>query len=102
MTRKLACAAAAALLVACGGAAAETAPLAGDLPRGYHADPTPQDRYRTSIKQAGAALREALDECRARLRPEDHPSCEREARVQHRNDMARARTRLFHEFAALP
>jgi hypothetical protein len=64
----------------------------GDPARWSIPDETPQQRYRTSMKEAGAALAEALRECRAA--GADRKSCEAEARAQYQSDAARAKARL--------
>lgn len=60
----------------------------GDPSRWYEPSDTPAKRYAQHMKEAGAALKEAIAECRnlpART------ECEREARSQYRIDTARAR-----------
>jgi hypothetical protein len=70
--------------------------LPGDPPRWYVPNVTPQDRYNTSVKEAAAALKEALDECRATASAD----CVRAAREQHRSDVAAATARLAQERVA--
>ena len=63
----------------------------GDPARGYIAAETPARKYQALMKEAGAALEEALGECRAAV---DRRACEREAREIYRSDIAEARTVL--------
>ena len=61
----------------------------GDPARWYVAADTPTRKYQKLMKEAGAALKEALGECRAAV---DRRACEREAREIFRSDVAKART----------
>jgi hypothetical protein len=62
---------------------------AGDPPRWYIPADTPAQKYAVSMKEAGAALKEALDECRRGSA--DRKACEQEARDQWRHDVRIAR-----------
>lgn len=64
----------------------------GDPARWYVPADTPQLKYETQVKEARAALGEALKECRA-LR-EDRATCVAQARAEHRRDMEDARSVL--------
>ena len=61
----------------------------GDPARWYQPADTPQRRHENAMKEATAALAEALKECRA-LR-EGRSECEAEARARHEEDVERAR-----------
>ena len=61
----------------------------GDPARWYQPADTPQEKYRTDMKEAVAALAEALKECRAE--PAGRKECEAAARRQHQDDVERAR-----------
>ena len=61
----------------------------GDPARWYQPADTPQEKYRTAMKEAVAALAEALKECRAQ--PAMRKECEVAARREHQNDVERAR-----------
>jgi len=65
-------------------------PQPGDPARWYQPDVTASDHYRTAMKEAGAALKEALDECRPQARAE-REACVREARERYRADVETAR-----------
>ncbi len=73
-------------------ASAQTMP-AKDPPQWHTEDTTPQMRYQTSKKEAGAALEEARKECRT-LRGSEAAACNREARNNYEKDMAEARKQL--------
>ena len=60
----------------------------GDPRRWDEPADTPQKRHQTAVKEAGAALAEALRDCRAA--GTQRKACEDDARRQHREDMARA------------
>ena len=60
----------------------------GDPARWYEPADTPQKRHDTAMKEATAALAEALKECRAMT---ERKACEAEARRQHAADRERAR-----------
>lgn len=64
-----------------------------DPPRWTHEDMTPQARYQTSKKEADAAYRVAVAECKTVSRA-DRNSCMREARENRQSDLAEARRRL--------
>lgn len=64
-----------------------------DPPRWTHEDMTPQARYQTSKKEADAAYRAAVAECKAMSRA-DRNSCMREARDNHQADLSEAKRRL--------
>lgn len=63
----------------------------GEPARRYIAADTPARKYQTLMKEAGAAFKEALGECRAAV---DRRACERVAREIFRSDIAKARTAL--------
>ena len=65
-------------------------PQPGDPARWYQPDVSAQDHYRTAMKEAGAALNEALGECRQKAQGERAP-CVREARERYRTDVEAAR-----------
>ena len=60
----------------------------GDPSRWYEPADTPRKLYETAQKEVRAALAEALKECRA---APARAECEKAAREQARNDLARAR-----------
>lgn len=60
-----------------------------DHARWYVADTTPQARYQTSTKEAGAAYQESLAECRIMPRTEK-AACTKDADANYRSDMAGA------------
>ncbi len=64
-----------------------------DPPRWSTEDITPQARYQTAKKEAGAALEESRRECRSLTVPERN-ACMKEAQAQFVNDMAAARKEL--------
>lgn len=59
------------------------------LERGAHPDSTPEQRYRTAIREAGGGLKLALAMCREQAGA--RASCERQARATYQQDMAFAR-----------
>src|ERR1700759_2205274 len=61
----------------------------GDPARWYVPADTPQLKYEALVKEARAALGEAMKECRAN--PASRSSCEAEARAQYRRDLDDAR-----------
>lgn len=61
----------------------------GDPARWSQPADTPQRRHEAAMKEAGAALAEALKECRARQ--SQRKECEAEARGRHEEDVERAR-----------
>ena len=65
-------------------------PQPGDPARWFQPDVSASDHYRTAMKEAGAALKEALDECRTQAR-DVRDACVREARERYRGDVAQAR-----------
>ena len=64
-----------------------------DPPRWYQEDVTPQQRYQTARKEAGAALQEALLEC-ARLDRQAKAACVDDARARHAQDIGDAKKAL--------
>jgi hypothetical protein len=66
-------------------------PQPGDPQRWYQPNVTDADRYRTAMKEAGAAQKEALDECRTKAGGEREP-CAREARERYRSDVEAAKS----------
>jgi len=65
-----------------------------DPPRWYQEDVTPQQRYQTAHREAGAALQEALLEC-ARLDRPAKVACVNDARARHKQDISDAKRALF-------
>jgi hypothetical protein len=64
----------------------------GDPARWYVPADTPQLKYETQVKEAGAVLGEALKECRALQ--SDRNACVAQAQAQHRRDLEDARSLL--------
>ena len=60
------------------------------LQRGAVEDVTPQQKYRTAIREAGGGYKESLREC-ARATGIDRRSCTLEAKATYDRDMAEAR-----------
>lgn len=56
-------------------------------------DLTPQQQYRSAIREAGGAYKESLRDC-AGLRGPEKSSCVREAKATYDRDMAEARALL--------
>lgn len=56
-------------------------------------DVTPQQQYRSAIREAGGAYKESLRDC-AGLRGTEKSSCVREAKATYDRDMAEARALL--------
>lgn len=67
---------------------------AQDPPRWHIEDLTPQARYQTAKKEAGAAYQEALIECK-QLHGTDRANCNGAARKQYTSDLERARLLLI-------
>lgn len=63
----------------------------GEPARWSQPDDTPQKRDATAVKEAKAALAEAMKECR-QLATGERKSCEQQARAQYRLDVEAART----------
>ncbi len=63
------------------------------LERGAVADVTPQQKYRTAIKEAGGGYKEYLSECAA-MASAERTACRREAKAVYDRDMAAARAIL--------
>ena len=84
-------AAAVALAPAAAFAAAEEAPQVppGDPPGWYEPADTPQKQHDNAMREAAAALDEALAECRRQAAARE--SCEAEARSRYDDDVERAR-----------
>ncbi|MGZ5032237.1 MAG: hypothetical protein ACXWAC_03480 [Usitatibacter sp.] len=61
----------------------------GDPARWYEPIETPRQKYQNVMKEAGAALAEALKECRSQRA--DRRRCEEDARAQYRRDVEYAR-----------
>ena len=61
----------------------------GDPARWYQPADTPQGKHEAAMKEANAALAEALKECRAQQ--SQRKECEAEARERHEADVERAR-----------
>lgn len=60
----------------------------GDPARWYQPADTPQKQYQNAMKEAAAALADALKECRAQA---DRKQCEAEARERNETDVEQAR-----------
>jgi hypothetical protein len=75
--------------------AQDTVEQPGDPARWYQPADTAQKKFATLKKEAGAALKEARDECR-RMSAQgvDRKSCEQEAVAQYQADMQAARAWL--------
>jgi len=63
----------------------------GDPARWYRPADTPQKLYHTAMKEAGAALKIALDDCRGAPRS-DRSECIAEARRTYQEDVEAARS----------
>lgn len=74
-------------------AAAAGDALGKDPVRWTTEDTTPQARYRSARKEAGAALQEAITECKRAPGP-DRAVCAKEARERFAQDMAEAKQLL--------
>jgi hypothetical protein len=84
-----------ALVIAAAGSQASRAadaagPQPGDPPRWYEPAETRAQKYKVAMKEAGAALQEALNECRALAA--DRKACEGAARATFRADVAEAKS----------
>lgn len=66
-----------------------------DPARWYQEDVTPQQRYQTARKEAGAALQEALLECARLLDRPAKVACVSDARARHAQDISDARKALI-------
>lgn len=66
---------------------------AGDPARWYQEDLTPRARFMTSKKEAGAAYREALSECK-KIERAGRTACTREARAMFEQALAEARQKM--------
>jgi len=66
----------------------ETLSQPGDPTRWYEPADTPAKKFRTQMKEAGAALKEQLEECRG---SSNRRACEEEARELYRTEVARVR-----------
>ena len=80
----------AALLYAVSPAQANTGSEAQSLARGSVEDVTPQQKYRTAIREAGGGYKEWLREC-ANLAANDRRGCTMDAKATYDRDMANAR-----------
>ncbi|MES2046849.1 MAG: hypothetical protein V4447_00495 [Pseudomonadota bacterium] len=67
---------------------------AGDPARWYQEDVTPQARFLSSKKEADAAYKEAVTECK-KLEPAYRSNCIREARAQLMQDIDSAKKKLL-------
>ena len=63
---------------------------AGDPSRWYKPADTPEKLYQTAMKEAQAALKEAISECREESRP-DRRTCVSEAMRTYHDDVAAAK-----------
>ena len=79
-----------ALLVTSVGLNAAPAYFERSLERGAVEDVTPQQKYRSAIREAGGAYKESLREC-AQLSGGDGRECVREAKLTYDRDMAAAK-----------
>ncbi|WP_119966213.1 hypothetical protein [Simplicispira lacusdiani] len=70
-----------------------------ELARADVPDTTPQQRYRSAIREAGGGLKIGLAECRAL--PAGRQACEAEARARYQEDM-RAAKRMLEDPQARP
>jgi hypothetical protein len=91
--RKSATVLAAALLVATTFVHATPESDARSLDRGAIADVTPQQKYRSAIREAGGAYKESLRDC-AQMSINDRQACVRDARDTYDRDMADAKQLL--------
>lgn len=66
-----------------------------DPPQWHTEDTSPQMHYQTSKKEAGAAYQEARNDCK-KLHGIAASDCNKEARSNFENDMARAKQMLRH------
>lgn len=64
-----------------------------ELARGSQPDVTGQQKYRTIADEAGGALKLNMADCRVQPKA-DRAACEKQARDEYRNEMARAREAL--------
>lgn len=67
----------------------------GDPARWFIPAETPAQKFAVAMKEAGAALKEALEECRRA--PVDRKACETQSRAQWRHDVRLARAHLSGE-----
>jgi len=81
----------AALLLLPGVARAQASHTAS-LERADVPDTTPQQRYRSAIREAGGGLKVSLEECRTLAA--ERKACEARARARYQADMAEARAML--------
>lgn len=81
----------AALLLLPGVARAQASHTAS-LERADVPDTTPQQRYRSAIREAGGGLKVSLEECRTLAA--ERKTCEAQARARYQADMAEARAML--------
>lgn len=65
---------------------------AASLERSEVPDTTPQQRYRSAIREAGGGLKIGLEECRTL--GAERRACDAQARARYREDMAQARAML--------
>ncbi len=63
---------------------------ARELARGAIEDVTPQQKYRTAIREAGGAYKESLRDC-AQLIGDEQRLCRRDAKATYDRDMADAK-----------
>lgn len=85
-----------AIAIASGVAIADSTPAgapAVDPPRWHTPDTTPEARYKTMKKEAGAAYQEALWECK-KMAAAERSACQKTARDQYNQDLAVARRRM--------
>ncbi len=74
---------------------------AGDPSRWYIPADTPAQKYVVAMKEAGAALKEAQQECRQlKADAAERKACEAEARGQWQHEIRQARAHLSGESAA--
>lgn len=81
------------LLLACAAPGMAQAPSHdAELARADMPDTTPQQRYRSAIREAGGGLKIGLAECR--VLPAGRQACEAEARARYQEDMREAKRML--------
>lgn len=74
------------------GMARAQASHSASLERADVPDTTPQQRYRSAIREAGGGLKVGLEECRSLVA--ERKACEAAARARYQEDMAQARAML--------
>ena len=72
---------------------AQEAQYERSLREGAREDVTPQQKYRSAIREAGGALKESMRDCNT-MPGADRTNCAREAKATYERDMAEARALL--------